>query len=135
MTLPQGFKLPRGFNGQRKKSICRLIKFLYGLKQAPRQWNVKMIKVLVRSGFVQSYLDYYLLTKNIGNALVIILVYVDDMMITCNDINLGDLRYFLGIEFSRSKNGIVMPQRNYTLEIISEVGAAKPATTPLDPYV
>ena len=48
---------------------------------------------------------------------------------------LGDLRYFLGIEFSRSKNGIVMPQRNYTLEIISEVGAAKPATTPLDPYV
>ena len=28
-----------------------------------------------------------------------------------------------------------MPQRNYTLEIISEVGAAKPATTPLDPYV
>ena len=28
-----------------------------------------------------------------------------------------------------------MPQRNYTLEIISEVGAAKPATTPLDPQV
>uniref|UniRef100_A0A3Q7G4H6 Reverse transcriptase Ty1/copia-type domain-containing protein n=1 Tax=Solanum lycopersicum TaxID=4081 RepID=A0A3Q7G4H6_SOLLC len=34
-----------------------------------------------------------------------------------------------------SKNGIVIPQRNYTLEIISKVGAAKPATTPLDPYL
>uniref|UniRef100_A0A3Q7HP32 Reverse transcriptase Ty1/copia-type domain-containing protein n=1 Tax=Solanum lycopersicum TaxID=4081 RepID=A0A3Q7HP32_SOLLC len=81
-------------------------------------------------------------------------VYVDDMMITGNDLSLikdtkgillnnfkmkdlGDLRYFLGIEFARSQEGIVMHQRKYTLEINSEVGlgAAKPVSTPLDPYV
>lgn len=51
--------------------------------------------------------------------------------------DLGNLRYFLGIEFARSQEGIVMHQRKYTLEIISEagLGAAKPTTTPLDPYV
>jgi len=71
--------------------------------------------------------------------MVIILVYVDDMMITGNDINLiqetkrtlqssfkmkdlGELKYFLGIEFARSQKGIVMHQRKYTLEIISEAG-------------
>uniref|UniRef100_A0A3Q7GV30 Reverse transcriptase Ty1/copia-type domain-containing protein n=1 Tax=Solanum lycopersicum TaxID=4081 RepID=A0A3Q7GV30_SOLLC len=51
--------------------------------------------------------------------------------------DLGELRYFLGIEFARSQKGIVMHQRKYSLEIISEAGleAAKPASTPIDPYV
>lgn len=37
---------------------------------------------------MQSHLDYSLFTKRVRIALVIILVYVDDMMITSNDINL-----------------------------------------------
>ena len=51
--------------------------------------------------------------------------------------DLGNLRFFLGIEFARSQDGIVMHQRKYTLAIISKAGlsAAKPAATPLDPYV
>ena len=51
--------------------------------------------------------------------------------------DLGNLRYFHGIEFARSQDGIVMHQRKYTLAIISKAGlsAAKPAATPLDPYV
>ncbi|XP_070048969.1 uncharacterized mitochondrial protein AtMg00810-like [Nicotiana tomentosiformis] len=48
--------------------------------------------------------------------------------------DLGELKYFLGIEFARSSQGILMHQRKYTLELISEIGlgAAKPAITPLD---
>ncbi|KAH0706956.1 hypothetical protein KY289_012032 [Solanum tuberosum] len=48
--------------------------------------------------------------------------------------DLGELKYFLGIEFARSKEGILMHQRKYVLELISEVdlGAAKPAMTPMD---
>jgi len=44
------------------------------------------------------------------------------------------LKYFLGIEFTRSTEGILMHQRKYALELIAEVGmsAAKPAGTPID---
>lgn len=42
--------------------------------------------------------------------------------------DLGELRLFLGIEFARNSEGILMHQRRYALELISYlgVGAAKP---------
>uniref|UniRef100_A0A3Q7FNF9 GAG-pre-integrase domain-containing protein n=1 Tax=Solanum lycopersicum TaxID=4081 RepID=A0A3Q7FNF9_SOLLC len=48
--------------------------------------------------------------------------------------DLRELRYFLGIEFCRSEQGIVMNQRKYALELISETGlsGARPSLTPLE---
>ncbi|XP_019260123.1 PREDICTED: uncharacterized protein LOC109238143 [Nicotiana attenuata] len=48
--------------------------------------------------------------------------------------DLGKLKYFLGIEFSRSQKGILMYQTKYALELVSELGLAggKPAYTPLE---
>ncbi|XP_049394283.1 uncharacterized mitochondrial protein AtMg00810-like [Solanum stenotomum] len=48
--------------------------------------------------------------------------------------DLGELKFFLGIEFSRSSQGILMTQRKYALELVSEsgLGGAKPACTPLE---
>nr|XP_016457380.1 PREDICTED: uncharacterized mitochondrial protein AtMg00810-like [Nicotiana tabacum] len=48
--------------------------------------------------------------------------------------DLGELMYFLGIEFSRSEKGIHMCQRKYTLELLSETCllGGKPALTPLE---
>ncbi|XP_019256176.1 PREDICTED: uncharacterized protein LOC109234580 [Nicotiana attenuata] len=48
--------------------------------------------------------------------------------------DLGELKYFLGIEFARSKHGIFTHQRKYAIELIFEAGllAAKPAVTPID---
>jgi hypothetical protein len=34
--------------------------------------------------------------------------------------DLGDLKYFLGIEFSCSKKGIFMSQRKYALDILQD---------------
>lgn len=47
--------------------------------------------------------------------------------------NLGGLKYFLGIEVSRSKQGIILSQRKYVLDLLSEVGLleCKPADTPI----
>ncbi|XP_015068912.1 uncharacterized protein LOC107013537 [Solanum pennellii] len=70
-------------------------------------------------GFKQSHYDYSLFTKLVGDDTVEILVYVNDLLITGNnqqllcdtrlDIqkkfkmkNLGELKFFLGIEVSRS---------------------------------
>uniref|UniRef100_A0A3Q7IU36 Reverse transcriptase Ty1/copia-type domain-containing protein n=1 Tax=Solanum lycopersicum TaxID=4081 RepID=A0A3Q7IU36_SOLLC len=48
--------------------------------------------------------------------------------------DLGELRYFLGIEFARSKDGIMMNQRRYALELVPEceIAGAKPTTTPFE---
>lgn len=82
---------------------------------------------------------------------MVILVYVYDLLITGNDHNLiletkknlkenfkikylGNLRYFLGIEFARNETGILMHQRKYSLEMISEMGlsSSKPVRTPFE---
>ncbi|XP_047252249.1 uncharacterized mitochondrial protein AtMg00810-like [Capsicum annuum] len=86
-----------------------------------------------------------------GNNTVIVLVYVDDLLITGSSesfINatkiklhqqfkmkdLGDLKYFLGIEVLISISGIILNQRKYILELIADTGISgtKPAITSLE---
>ena len=47
--------------------------------------------------------------------------------------NLGGLKYFFGIEVSRSTQGIFLSQRKYVLDLLSEVGLleCKPMDTPI----
>lgn len=49
--------------------------------------------------------------------------------------DLGELKFFLGIEVLRSKSGVIFNQRKYILELISDMGlsGAKPMSTPLEP--
>ncbi|XP_065861932.1 uncharacterized mitochondrial protein AtMg00810-like isoform X3 [Euphorbia lathyris] len=49
--------------------------------------------------------------------------------------DLGALKYFLGIEVSRSKKGIFLSQRKYVLDLLSETGksGAKPCSAPMTP--
>ena len=51
--------------------------------------------------------------------------------------DLGKLEYFLGIEITQSKSGLVMNKRKYALEILKEIGMldCKPIDTPMDPNV
>ncbi|XP_049387757.1 uncharacterized mitochondrial protein AtMg00810-like, partial [Solanum stenotomum] len=112
---------------------------------------MKLTEALVQMGFKQSHYDYSLFTKQSGDDIVVILVYVDDILVTgsnhqllCNTRqeiqkkfkmkDLGELKCFLGIEFSRSDKGILMTQRKYALELLSAtgLGGAKPVHTPLE---
>ena len=66
----------------REYHIYGLKKYLYGLKQAPRAWYARMDAYLLRLGFVKSFVDPNLFIKVVKNEPVIILLYVDDLLIT-----------------------------------------------------
>ncbi len=107
--------------------VYRLKKTLYGLKQAPRPWLDKIGQYLVTSGFQTSNADFSLYVKKTYHGIVVIVIYVDDLIITVDsDANifdlkkvlkqkfemkdLGELRYFLGIEVSNPLKAICLEQ-------------------------
>lgn len=79
-------------------------------------------------------------------------MYVDDIIITGDGVkaisdlkrrlevefdikDLGKLKYFLGMEFARSKEGIFLNHRKYILDLLAETGmtGCKAVKTPMDP--
>lgn len=77
--------LPHGFCNEGENLVYRLHKSLNDLKQASRQWNTKLTDSLLSHEYSQSRFDYSLFTKSIGNIIVVLLVYEDDLIITEND--------------------------------------------------
>ena len=102
-------------------------------------------------GYTQSINDYSLFINSSEGSFTALLVYVDDIILPGNDKeeidrvkdalnktfkikDLGDLRYFLGFEVARSKKGIMMNQRKYALELLTDAGllVCKPVVTFMD---
>ncbi|GJT96324.1 putative RNA-directed DNA polymerase [Tanacetum coccineum] len=109
--------LPEGYFSKDDKRVCKVVKSLYGLKQAPRKWNEKLRSVLLENGFEQKInkLKNFLRSK---------------FMIK----DLGKMKYFLGIEVLESGGSLVLTQRKYCLELLTEFGmlACKPCGTPIE---
>ena len=111
--------------------VCKLRKALYGLKQAPRAWFEKFSTVITSLGFCPSNHDSALFVKCTSSGRILLSLYVDDMIITGDDVvginllkseltrsfamkDLGPLRYFLGIEVASSPKGYLLSQSNTT---------------------
>lgn len=80
MYQPEGFEDPN-----RPNHVCKLTKALYGLKQAPRAWFDTFSNFLIDFGFVCSKSDPSLFTYNIHNKTMVLLLYVDDILLTGSD--------------------------------------------------
>jgi len=67
--------------------VCKLNKALYGLKQAPCAWFEKFYIVISSLGFVSSSHDSAFFIKCTDAGRIILSLYVDDMIITGDDID------------------------------------------------
>ncbi|KAL4021295.1 hypothetical protein IC575_020089 [Cucumis melo] len=100
----------------------------------------------------KSTYDHSIFYRRSDNGIVLLVVYVDDIVITGNDASgisslktflqghfhtkdMGQLKYFLGIEVMRSKKCIYLSQRKYVLDMLSETEklGAKPSGTLMMP--
>ncbi|KAL0302581.1 UNVERIFIED_CONTAM: Retrovirus-related Pol polyprotein from transposon RE2 [Sesamum angustifolium] len=140
---------PQGFVGVALGQVCKLQKSLYGLKQASRQWNLELTTKLQNFGFSQSTYENCLFIKSSDSEFTALLVYVDDILLTGNSESalhavrdylddlftikdLGQAKYFLGLELAHSLHGLQVSQHKYLQDILVDTSmlAAKSASTP-----
>lgn len=142
---------PEGFVVHGKEShVCKLKKALYGFKQAPRAWYERIDHYLMGLGFSKNDADSNLYFKVINGEALILILYVDDLLITREDHliskckkelaskfemkDLGLLHYFLGLEVWHKSDGIILSQGKYTIDIVKRFGRidCKSMATPME---
>ena len=134
--------------------VCRLKKSLYGLKQSPRAWFNRFTRAIRKHGYKQAQSYHTLFYKQNDGKITILIVYIDDTILTGDDLvemrrvkeqlaleleikDLGNLRYFLGMEVAQNRSGIFVSQQKYVIDLLEETGmlGCKPIDTPVDPSV
>jgi hypothetical protein len=115
--------------------VCCLKKSLYGLKQAPQAWYAKMDNFLLDTIFSRCHYDPNVYTKKVGIHLVILVISVDDLVLTGSDpkllthvksilkmkfemTNLGYLHYFLGLQVLQTKEEIFIFHSKYACDLL-----------------
>lgn len=146
IQFPTGYKV----DGR----TCRLKKTLYGLKQSPRQWGEMLANYLISIGFTRSNADPSIFIRGTNNALIIICIYVDDLLLMgpsrpiINEVkkklsteykmvDLGPCKYYLGLEVIRNREAreLSLLQTGYLKKLLKAVGMAdsKGVRTPMLP--
>ncbi|KAD3067741.1 hypothetical protein E3N88_35621 [Mikania micrantha] len=116
MKQPEGFE-PKG----KEHMVCKLNKSIYGLKQASRQWYIKFDEVMKKHNFIKNQVDQCIYLKISGSKFVILVLYVDDILLASNNLDmlyeskrllsanfdmkdLGEASYVIGIEIHRNRS-------------------------------
>nr|GEV64691.1 retrovirus-related Pol polyprotein from transposon TNT 1-94 [Tanacetum cinerariifolium] len=126
---------PEGFVNQDNPShVYKLKKALYSLKQAPRAWYDMLLSFLISQHFSKDVVDLILFTQKVGNDLLLVPIYVDDIIFAstniamCNEFAnqittkfkmsmMGQMSFFLRLQSSQSTRGIFINQSKYAYEI------------------
>ena len=107
--------------------VCHLQRALYGFKQAPRTWFAMFKSTIFFLGCIACPYDSALFLHRTDKGTILLLLYMDDMIITGDDLsgiqelkyflsqqfkmkNLGHLNYFLGLEMTHSIDSLYITQ-------------------------
>ena len=66
--------------------VCHLWRALYSLKQAPQAWFAKFNSTISHLGYMASHYDFALFLCRIDKGIILLLLYMDDMIITSDDL-------------------------------------------------
>jgi len=141
---------PKGFETfDHKSRVCQLKRALYRLKQVPCVWYTKIDSYFTRLGFMKSEADMNLYHIVVERKLLIIVLCVDDLILTGDDQliksckedlarefemkNMGLMHYFIGMEVWQGDGELFVSQGNYANEILRgfHMERCKPMETPL----
>lgn len=139
---PCGVRCPKG-------KVLRLHKSIYGLKQSPKCWRTKFVSILADLGLHPTNADPCLFTGTFQNKWILLVAYVDDGIISCDDkqiltallkkigqkIKVREVvsDCFIGFEIERTEDRIKLHQNSYILKVLETFNMAdcQPAPTPL----
>jgi len=129
--------------------VLKLHKALYGTKQASRMWQLKLRRHLVdKMGFNNSAHDPCLFSRRIGDSILIVGVYVDDIIVAHNGDkhlewfrseftgpngfrakHVGHLSWFLGVEVVQHDDfSVTLSQSQYIKKLLERFAPARPSS-------
>ena len=86
--------------------VCKLQRSIYGLVQASRSWNIHFDEMIKAFGFMQTYGEACVYKKVSGSSVAFVILYVDDILLMGNDIELLDsIKAYLNKSFSMKDLG------------------------------
>eukprot|EP00253_Pinus_taeda_P029069 PITA_29069 len=141
---------PKGFETfDHESHVCQLKRALYVLEQAPCAWYTRIDNYFTGLGFTKSEADVNLYNIVVKGKLLIIVLYVDDLILTSDDQlivsckedlarefemkDMGLMHYFLGMEVWQKDGELFVSQGTYANEILRRfhMEKCKPMQNPL----
>ena len=102
---------PPGFvktDGNGNDFVLKLNKSIYGLKQSGRNWFHTLQNFLLSMNFNQSSADNCIFVKNENGVKIIILVWVDDILVSSTNIDcINDIKNALSLKFKMKDFGSI----------------------------
>jgi len=127
------------FKDGKGRMLVQIEKAMYGLVQSAKLWYDTITGVLEKAGFVPNPMDVCVWNKTVNGNQVTIVIYVDDLTISCRDVkevhNARDLiqkefvdvkvkeskeMTYLGMNIKITDNGIEVSMMSYIEEILKE---------------
>ena len=132
MKQPEGF-IPKG----KEHMVCKLQRSIYELKQAFKSWNIRFDQAIKSYDFDQNIDEPCVYKRVQGNAVVFLILYVDDILLIGNDVgllstvkgwsathfdvkDLGETSYVLGIKLLQDRKNklIALSQTTYIDKVL-----------------